>query len=135
MVQVLSHQSLFNCIHNNISSPDHSITHGVYQGSVLGLTLFNIYLLPLLNILNSFTDIPYDVYADNIQLYTNYTVDSSYAPNILSLCFTIIHLWLNQNYLCLNPSKFEAILLPLPPDPTVPSSTYQHICLYSYILL
>ena len=64
---------------NTHSSPSRSITHGVPQGSVIGQLLFNIYLLPMFNIFTDYPDISFHTYADDLQLYLNYT-DSPTLP-------------------------------------------------------
>ena len=90
------------------------ISHGVPQGSVLGPILFNIYLLPLFNILDKHKDISFHTYADDIQIYLKCNDDPSSAPDKLTKCITDIHNWLNTNSLRLNPAKSESILLHLP---------------------
>ena len=101
------------CINNNYS-PSHMISHGVPQGSVLGPILFNIYLLPLFNILDKHKDISFHTYADDIQIYLKCNDDPSSAPDKLTKCITDIHNWLNTNSLRLNPAKSESIFLHLP---------------------
>ena len=44
---------------------------GVLQGSVLGLVLFNAYIVPLTNLLNRH-DVHHHLYADDTQLYVDF---------------------------------------------------------------
>ena len=113
LTSYISNRSSSVRIHSH-SSPSQPITHGVPQGSVLGPLLFNIYLLPLFNILTDYPDISFHSYADDLQLYINCTDSPTYAPNRLSSCIKSIHDWLTSNSLKLNPNKTEAIFLHLP---------------------
>ena len=58
-----------------ISSPN-NISSGIPHGSVLGLLLFSIYLRPLSNIINKFSNISYHMYADYIQLIIEFPINS-----------------------------------------------------------
>ena len=48
----------------------------VTQGSVLGPFLFSIYLPPLSNIINKFSNISYHIYTDDIQLIIKLPINS-----------------------------------------------------------
>ena len=91
-----------------------NISYGVPQGSVLGPILFNIYLLPIFDILSKFPLISVHSYADDIQLNVKCTSDINFAPNFMSNCIKSIHTWLSNNSLSLNPNKTETIFLHLP---------------------
>ena len=52
---------------NDFISPPNNISSRVTQGSVLAPLLFSIYLRPLSNIINKFSNISYHKYADDIQ--------------------------------------------------------------------
>ena len=60
-------------INRHISSP-RNISYGVHHGSVLGPILFNIYLLPIFDIISKFPLISVHSYVDDIYIYhTMYT--------------------------------------------------------------
>ena len=113
-------------IYNSLSS--HSpMKYGVPQLSVLGPSLFSIYLYQLPSIISKYPNIYYHLYADDIQLYMFLSTNSSPGlNNQLSNCANDkqIEEWLISNNLLLNTSK--TTLLNLSPSPTylLPSFSY-----------
>ena len=116
----ISHRTYRVKIKDNYSTP-RTITTGVPQGSVLGPMLFNIYLIPLFDIIINHPLITIHTYADDIQLNVKCTSDPGYAPRLITACINDIHLWLSSNSLSLNPNKTECIHLHLPSISTSPS--------------
>ncbi|XDV28427.1 hypothetical protein PO909_031744 [Leuciscus waleckii] len=96
------------------AKPDtHSVTCGVPQGSVLGPTLFTLYMLPLGHVISQH-GISFHCYADDTQLYIKTNPTPSAALSTLSTCLEEINMWMVANFLQLNSSKMEAILVGTP---------------------
>lgn len=93
----------------NYTSERAKITCGVPQGSILGPLLFNIYMLPLAQIMKNIK-ICYHSYADDTQIYITIS-PGDYSPiQALSRCIEQINDWMNQNFLQLNKEKTEIIV-------------------------
>lgn len=80
------------------------------QHSVLGPLLFLLYLVPLLQLLSSFTNISYHCYADDIQLYISFRPPDVSKLQILQSCLDSSRDWMADNYLQLNADKTEVIV-------------------------
>ena len=84
----------------------------------------------MFDIFTDYPDISFHTYADDLQLYLNCTYSPTYAPDRLSSCIKSIHQWLTSNSIKLNPTKTEAIYIPLRsstlPEPPPYHSTILH---------
>ena len=104
----LQQRSFFVAIGSHTSSPM-SLNCGVPQGSILGPLLFNLYMLPLGQIIKN-NSINYHSYADDTQLYLSMS-PNDYAPlKSLYHCIDQINNWMSHNFLQLNTDKTEVII-------------------------
>ena len=106
----LSSRSQRVCI-DGIYSKATAITCGVPQGSVLGPLLFNIYTLPLANLLKSH-NINYHLYADDSQKYAIFEL-KDYETTVARMESLVIDIrsWYNYNMLKCNDTKTEVLLI------------------------
>jgi len=91
-------------------NPKPTINCSVPQGSMLGPTLFNIYMLPLENVIRRH-GINVHRYADDTQLYIAMYPDDSGPIDALFNCILDIKLWMAENFLQLNQDKTELLVI------------------------
>jgi len=95
-------------IGNYVSAPA-TLSWGVPQGSILGPTLFSLYMLPLEYIFKQH-NINYHLYADDLQLYLPLECDGCTSFTNFYNCLTEVKGWLSNNFLQLNEDKTEFII-------------------------
>ena len=95
---------------NTCSSKTYKITCGVPQGSILGPLLFNLYMLPLGEVIRRH-GLDFHSYADDTQLYIGLSPDDPGPIDALMSCISDIKSWMAENFLQLNRDKTEVILI------------------------
>ena len=90
-------------------SSNSSLSCGVPQGSALSPILFNIYIRPLLYIIQRH-NLRFHVYADDTQIYFKLPKNEKVQVDLAS-CLEEIQSWMGANYLKLNGSKTECIII------------------------
>ncbi|EKF28828.1 hypothetical protein MOQ_007410, partial [Trypanosoma cruzi marinkellei] len=91
----------------NRHSDRRPMPRGVPQGSILGTYLFSIYAHPLLNLLNSFSGVVADMYADDLTIIVKGPSREDAIPTA-NMVLEKLHAWSRGNGLVINPSKCEA---------------------------
>uniref|UniRef100_A0A803TNR7 Reverse transcriptase domain-containing protein n=1 Tax=Anolis carolinensis TaxID=28377 RepID=A0A803TNR7_ANOCA len=82
----------------------------VPQGSILSPMLFNIYMKPMREIIQSFR-VRYHLYADDVQLCHSFPSVTKEAVQVLNQCLAAVSDWMRANKLKLNPDKTEVLLV------------------------
>ena len=109
----LQNRSFFVNIDNSKSS-SYQLLYGVPQGSVLGPLLFILYTTPLSTVISQ-SPVNHQLFADDTQLFLSFSA-ANFSLNITCLEQTIsdVSNWMSSNFLSLNPSKTEFLLIGLP---------------------
>uniref|UniRef100_A0A8C6L1N7 Reverse transcriptase domain-containing protein n=1 Tax=Nothobranchius furzeri TaxID=105023 RepID=A0A8C6L1N7_NOTFU len=93
-----------------VTSPSVKLRWGVPQGSVLGPLLFAVYLLPL-GVLLRQHNMKFHFFADDCQIYLPLQRGEDRSVSPLLDCLKDIKCWMASNFLHLNESKTEVIIL------------------------
>lgn len=105
----LSDRSQFVVLGNNKSNV-RQVCRGVPQSSVLGPILFSIYMLPLGQIIRKH-GLGFRFYADDSQIYISMKTNITGISETLTDCLQEIKIWMYHNFLKLNGTKSEVILV------------------------
>ena len=95
-------------------SSSYQLLHGAPQGSVLGPLLFILYTTPLSQVISDSSS-SHKLYADDTQLYLSFSA-GDFSHNIAHLEQTVsnVYNWMSSNFLSLNPSQTEFLVIGLP---------------------
>ena len=98
----MTNQNIYIMIETSYS-PLYPLNHGIPQGPILGTSLFSIYIRTVADLIMNFPNIHYNIFADDIQLYTHCSINSHNTINSELIEFAnCISLWLQSNILLIN---------------------------------
>ncbi len=105
----LSDRHQFIAVNEEVSYRS-QVQYGVPQGSLLGLLLFTLYMLPLGNIIRKH-GVSFHCYADDTQLYISLRPGETHQIEKLKECTDDIKSWMTNNFLLLNSEKTEVLII------------------------
>jgi len=91
------------------SSGIHEINCGVPQGTILGSMFFNLYMLPLGDVIRRH-GIHFHSYVNGTQLYIAMSSEDTRKIDALFNCILDIKSWMEENFLQLNQDKTEVLV-------------------------
>jgi hypothetical protein len=101
--------------YEDAQSQPFQLSSGVPQGSVLGPTLFNLYMADLARVLQDqcgSRGLKFHIYADDVLLYVScQPPDFPTATEVMQFSLQIVEKWMADNYLMLNLEKTGIFLL------------------------
>ena len=111
-------------------SPLSPLNHGIPLGSVIGPSLFSIYIYPIADLIKNCPNIHDHIFADDIQLFTFFLINShNTIKSELIECTNCIILWILSNKLLINSSN-NTVLKISTFDTSFPNFTLNNMIIY-----